>query len=475
MGRLPEGFLWGGATAANQCEGAYLEGGRGLANVDLIPAGTDRQKVMDGIKVMLECEPGYVYPSHEAIDFYHHYKEDIALFAEMGFKCYRFSIAWSRIYPNGFDEEPNEDGLQFYEAVIDECRKYGMEPLVTIVHFDVPQACIKRFGAWKSREMIDCYLKYCRTIFNRYKRKVRYWLTFNEINMILKHPFLAAGILFESGEDQEEIKYRASHYELVASALATKLAHEIDPENHVGCMLAAGQYYPYSCAPGDVLTAMKKDDENYFFIDVQARGAYPNYAMKMLERKGYNIGITEEDKKILAENTVDFISFSYYSSRVASAEPEKYSVTSGNAFESICNPWLETSEWGWQIDPVGLRITLNALYERYQKPLFIVENGLGAVDTPDDNGNVDDTYRISYLREHIKAMELAVNEDGVELWGYTTWGCIDLVSAGTGEMRKRYGFIYVDKTDDGSGTLKRSRKSSFNWYKQVIASNGEVL
>lgn len=225
----------------------------------------------------------------------------------------------------------------------------------------------------------------------------------------------------------------------------------------------------------DVLAAMKKDDENYFFIDVQARGAYPNYAVKMLERKGYNIGITEEDKKILAENTVDFISFSYYSSRVASAEPEKYSVTSGNAFESICNPWLETSEWGWQIDPVGLRITLNALYERYQKPLFIVENGLGAVDTPDDNGNVDDTYRISYLREHIKAMELAVNEDGVELWGYTMWGCIDLVSAGTGEMRKRYGFIYVDKTDDGSGTLKRSRKSSFNWYKQVIASNGEVL
>lgn len=475
MGRLPEGFLWGGATAANQCEGAYQEGGRGLANVDLIPAGEDRRPVMRGVRKMLECEDGYYYPGHVAIDMYHHFKEDIALFAEMGFKCYRLSIAWSRIYPNGFDEEPNEEGLLFYEELFDECLKYGIEPLVTIVHFDAPVACTKKFGSWKSREMIDCYVKYCRTLFTRYKGKVKYWLTFNEINMILHLPFMAAGILFEEGENEEESKYRAAHHELVASAMATKLAHEIDPENKIGCMLAAGQYYAYTCDPQDVFAAMQKDRESFFFIDVQSRGKYPEYAVKMFERKGYDIGITEEDKKVISENTVDFISFSYYSSRLTSATPEKYGSTSGNAFATLKNPYLQASEWGWQIDPMGLRITMNALYDRYQKPLFIVENGLGAVDTPNENGFVNDTYRIEYLREHIKAMEQAVNEDGVLLIGYTPWGCIDLVSASTGEMKKRYGFIYVDRDNEGNGTLKRSKKASFEWYKNVIASNGEIL
>ncbi len=475
MGRLPEGFLWGGATAANQCEGAYQEGGRGLANVDLIPAGPDRRPVMQGIRKMLECEEGYYYPGHIAIDMYHHFKEDIALFAEMGFKCYRLSIAWSRIYPNGFDEEPNEEGLRFYEELFDECLKYGIEPVVTIVHFDAPVACTKKFGSWKSREMIDCYVKYCNTLFTRYKGKVKYWLTFNEINMILHLPFMAAGILFEEGENKEESQYRAAHHELVASAMVTKMAHEIDPENKIGCMLAAGQYYAYTCDPRDVLAAMEKDRDNYFFIDVQSRGRYPEYALKMFERKGYNIGITEEDIRVLKENTVDFISFSYYSSRLTSAEPEKYGTTSGNAFASLKNPYLKASEWGWQIDPIGLRITMNSLYDRYQKPLFIVENGLGAVDTPDENGFVNDTYRIDYLREHIKAMEQAVNIDGVPLLGYTPWGCIDLISASTGEMKKRYGFIYVERDNDGNGSLKRSKKASFEWYKNVIASNGENL
>ena len=475
MGRLPEGFLWGGATAANQCEGAYQEGGRGLANVDLIPAGPDRRPVMQGIQKMLECEEGYYYPGHIAIDMYHHFKEDIALFAEMGFKCYRLSIAWSRIYPNGFDEEPNEEGLRFYEDLFDECLKYGIEPVVTIVHFDAPVACTKKFGSWKSREMIDCYVKYCNTLFTRYKGKVKYWLTFNEINMILHLPFMAAGILFEEGENKEESQYRAAHHELVASAMVTKMAHEIDPENKIGCMLAAGQYYAYTCDPRDVLAAMEKDRDNYFFIDVQSRGRYPEYALKMFERKGYNIGITEEDIQVLKENTVDFISFSYYSSRLTSAEPEKYGTTSGNAFASLKNPYLKASEWGWQIDPIGLRITMNSLYDRYQKPLFIVENGLGAVDTPDENGFVNDTYRIDYLREHIKAMEQAVNIDGVPLLGYTPWGCIDLISASTGEMKKRYGFIYVERDNDGNGSLKRSKKASFEWYKNVIASNGENL
>lgn len=475
MGRLPEGFLWGGATAANQCEGAYQEGKRGLANVDLIPAGADRRPVMKGIKQMLECEAGYSYPGHEAIDMYHHFKEDIALFAEMGFKCYRFSIAWSRIYPNGFDTEPNEEGLRFYEELIDECRKYDIEPLVTIVHFDAPVACTKKFGSWKSREMIDCYIKYCNTIFTRYKGKVKYWLTFNEINMILHLPFMAAGILFDPEENEEQSKYRAAHHELVASALATKLAHEIDPENQIGCMLAAGQYYPYSCDPQDVFEALKKNRDNFFFIDVQSRGSYPEYALKFFEREGYDIGITDEDRQVLAAHPVDFISFSYYSSRLTSAYPEKYGETSGNVFETLRNPHLKASEWGWQIDPMGLRITMNALYDRYQKPLFIVENGLGAMDQPDQDGFINDTYRIEYLREHIKAMEQAVNVDGVQLMGYTPWGCIDLVSASTGEMRKRYGFIYVDKDDEGKGTLKRSKKASFEWYKNVIASNGEQL
>lgn len=475
MGRFPEGFLWGGATAANQCEGAYDTDGRGLANVDLIPHGPERRAVMNGVRKMLECEEGYFYPGHEAIDFYHHYKEDIALFAEMGFKCFRLSIAWTRIYPNGFDEEPNEAGLKFYEDVFDECRRYGIEPLVTIVHFDAPVACTKKFGSWKSREMIDCYMKYCRTLFTRYKGKVKYWLTFNEINMILHMPFMAAGVLIEEGEDGELVKYQAAHHELVASAMATKLAHEIDPENKIGCMLAAGQYYPYSCNPDDVFEAMKKNRDNFFFIDVQSRGEYPEYAKKFFQWENYDIGITPEDEKVLKENTVDFISFSYYSSRVASAEPERYGETAGNIFASVKNPHLKASEWGWQIDPLGLRITMNALYDRYQKPLFIVENGLGAVDTPDENGYVDDQYRIEYLKAHISAMADAVDIDGVPLMGYTPWGCIDLVSASTGEMKKRYGFIYVDKDNEGKGTLKRSKKASFEWYRNVIASNGEQL
>ncbi len=472
---LPEGFLWGGATAANQCEGGYQEGGRGLANVDLIPAGPDRRAVMQGVRKMLECEDGYFYPGHEAIDMYSHFKEDIALLAEMGFKCYRLSIAWTRIYPNGFDEEPNEEGLKFYDEIFDECLKYGIEPLVTIVHFDAPVACTKKFGSWKSREMIDLYVKYCKTLFTRYKGKVHYWLTFNEINMILHLPFMAAGILFEEGENQEESKYRAAHHELVASAMATRIAHEIDPENQIGCMLAAGQYYAYTCDPEDQMAALRKNRDNFFFIDVQSRGEYPPYALKFFEREGYNIGITKEDEQVLAENPVDFVSFSYYSSRLTSADPSKYGETAGNAFATIKNPYLKASEWGWQIDPLGLRITLNELYDRYQKPLFIVENGLGAVDTPDENGTINDQYRIEYLKAHIQAMKDAVEIDGVDLMGYTPWGCIDLVSASTGEMKKRYGFIYVDKDNEGNGTLKRSRKASFDWYKQVIASNGEEL
>ena len=476
MGSFPKDFLWGGATAANQCEGAWQAGGKGLATVDVTPFGADRFPVALGRLEMLECDDRHYYPSHEAIDLYHHYKEDIALFAEMGFRCFRLSIAWTRILPNGDDAQPSEEGLAFYDAVFDECHKYGIEPLVTICHFDTPIALIKKYGGWKDRRMVDAYVHYCSILFDRYKGKVKYWLTFNEINMILHLPFMGAGLVFEEGEDKEAVEYLAAHNELVASAWATKIAHEIDPEVKIGCMLAAGSYYPYSCRPGDVRAAQLDNQDNYFFVDVQSRGYYPAYAVKKLERLGIDVGMTDEDREVLAANTVDFISFSYYSTRCsAGADNPDVEKTQGNAFAGAKNPYLQQSQWGWAIDPLGFRITLNDLYDRYQKPLFVVENGLGAKDVVEEDGSINDDYRIDYLRQHIAAMRDAVTEDGVDLLGYSTWGPIDLVSAGTGEMSKRYGFIYVDRDDAGNGTLKRSKKKSFDWYKKVIATNGEDL
>ena len=475
---FPSGFLWGGATAANQCEGAYLSDGRGLSSVDTVPAGSDRMKVARGERVMLSCEDGYSYPSHEAIDMYHHYKEDIALFAEMGFKCYRLSIAWTRILPNGDDDTPNEAGLAFYESLFNECRKYGIEPLVTIDHFDTPIALIKKYGGWRDRRMIDAYIKYCRIIFTRYKDLVKYWITFNEINMLLHMSFMGAGIAFSEGEDRERVKYLAAHHELLASAKAVKLAHELMPASKVGCMLAAGQFYPYSCNPEDILDAQEKDRDNYFFIDVQARGAYPVWALKRMERAGLRDIIRDGDAETLANGAVDYVAFSYYCSRCTTADPEIFAKHQrpGNAvFKAVENPYLKHTEWGWQIDPLGLRITANALYDRYQKPLFVVENGLGANDTLEADGTIHDPYRIEYLRAHLLALRDAITEDGLPVMGFTAWGCIDLVSASSGEMRKRYGMIYVDKDDNGNGTLKRYRKDSFYWYKGVIESSGASL
>ena len=473
--KFPENFLWGGALAANQCEGGYKDGGRGLTTVDLCPAGENRRKVMEGkIDILRPLENEY-YPSHEAIDFYHRYKEDIALFAEMGFKCLRISIAWSRIFPNGDEKTPNEEGLKFYDSIFDEMLKHGIEPVVTICHFDTPIGIIEKYGGWKNRKFIDFYLNYCEAIFNRYKDKVKYSMTFNEINMILHLPFMGAGVRFEEGDNELQVKYQSAHHELIASALATKMAHEIIPGSMVGCMLAAGEFYPYSCNPEDVLLAKEKDRENLFFIDVQSRGEYPGYAKRFLREKGIEIEFEENDEEILKNNTVDFIGFSYYSSRCASSDPEVLKgQTAGNVFKTVRNPNLKVSEWGWQIDPLGLRITCNSLYDRYQKPLFIVENGLGAVDKVEEDGSINDDYRIEYLKEHVKAMKEAI-KDGVDLIGYTPWGCIDIVSASTGEMKKRYGFIYVDKDNEGNGTLKRSKKKSFYWYKKVISSNGEEL
>lgn len=472
---FPKDFLWGGATAANQCEGGIFEGGRGLANVDVCPAGKDRSAVITGHMEMLQMDEKHTYPAAEAVDLYHHFKEDIRLFGEMGFKVYRMSIAWTRIFPRGDEEEPNEEGLQFYKEIFEECRTYGIEPLVTISHFDCPIYLIQQYGGWRNRKMIDFYLHLCEVLFTRYREYVKYWLTFNEINMILHAPFMGAGICFREGENEEQIKYQAAHHELIASALATRMAHEINPENQVGCMFAAGSAYPYSCKPEDVWEALVTDQENYFFADIQARGYYPGYAVKRLKNKGVFPKMQEGDEEILKMHTVDFISFSYYNSRCIAAPGSVQEEAEGNLFKSVKNPHLQFSEWGWPIDPLGLRITLNQVYDRYQKPMFIVENGLGAMDTLTEDKTVEDEYRIDYLREHIRAMKAAVEEDGVELLGYTSWAPIDLISASTGEMRKRYGFIYVDKQDDGSGTLERFRKKSFWWYQNVIATNGEQL
>ncbi len=475
--KMPDNFLWGGATAANQCEGAYREGGRGLSSVDVIPFGPDRMPVARGQMKMLACDSEHSYPAHEAIDMYHHFKEDIALFAQMGFKCYRLSVSWTRIFPNGDDETPNEEGIRFYNDLFDECLRNGIEPLVTICHFDTPVALIKKYGGWKDRRMVDAYLRYCEVLFRQYGKKVKYWITFNEINMLLHMPFMGAGIVFEEGENPEQVKYQAAHHELLASAKAVKLAHEIMPDAKVGCMLAAGQFYPYTCAPADVYKAMECDRDNYFFIDVQARGTYPVWAVKRMEKAGVRIQTEAGDEDILKAGVVDFVSLSYYCSRCISSDPEILKNKSrGNAvINAVINPYLKSSEWGWQIDPLGLRITLNTLYDRYGKPLFIVENGLGANDAVEEDGTIHDPYRIDYMREHIKAMMEAVNEDGIPLLGYTCWGCIDLVSASTGEMKKRYGMIYVDKQNDGSGDLKRLKKDSFYWYQKVIRTNGEDL
>ncbi len=468
---LKNDFLWGGAIAANQCEGAYEADGRGLANVDVLPYGEDRYAVASGKMEMLSPDEQHFYPTHQAIDFYHRYPEDIQLLSEMGLKCLRISIAWSRIFPTGEEDTPNEAGLRYYENVFLECKKYGMEPVVTINHFDCPIHLIRKYGGWRSRQMIPLFAKYAKCLFQRFHELVKYWLTFNEINMILHLPFLGAGLVFHEGDQRTQVKYQAAHHELVASALATKIAHEVDADMKIGCMLASGSVYPYSCRPEDVLCAQQKSQEAFFFTDVQARGYYPEYSIKRLDREGVKLQMAPEDIMILRENPVDFVSFSYYQSHCARADMPDMK-TLNNVGGDAQNPYLECSQWGWAIDPIGLRITLNELYDRYQKPLLIVENGFGAKDEVSPNGKIHDQYRIDYLKAHIKSALDAVELDGVNLFGYITWSPIDLVSATTGEMSKRYGYIYVDRDDSGRGTLRRMKKDSFYWYKEVIASNG---
>ena len=392
----------------------------------------------------------------------------------MGFKCYRFSIAWSRIFPNGDEETPNEEGLKFYDAVLDELEKYGIEPLVTINHYEMPLHLVKEYGAWRNPKLIDFFLRYCEVLFKHYKGRVKYWLTHNEINALMRsgRPWHQAGIIYQEGEDKDQVMLNASHYQLVASAKAVVLGHEIDPANQIGCMLLYPLVYAATCRPEDQIAAMKKNNMTYYYGDVHCRGYYTNVCTAIWQELGKKPDIQPGDEEILKAGTVDFISFSYYFSSIEGQDTEQMT---GNIVSGGKNPYLEATAWGWQIDPVGLRTSLNNLYDRYQKPLFIVENGMGAIDTVEEDGSINDDYRIDYLAKHIKAMMDAIEIDDVPVMGYTPWGCIDLVSAGTGEMRKRYGFIYVDKDDEGKGTLARSRKKSFFWYKNVIETNGQCL
>lgn len=476
MNQFPKGFLWGGATAANQLEGGYDQGGKGLNLADVLPGGKVRYSIISnpGFDFKMDKEQ-FHYPNHEAIDFYHRYKEDIALFAEMGFKAYRMSIAWSRIFPKGDEEAPNEEGLAFYDRVFDELHKHGIEPVVTISHYEIPLHLITEYGGWRNRKVVGFFDRYARTLFNRYKNKVKYWMTFNEINGAILHPILGLGFSPDSEETRLQESLQGLHHQFVASSMAVQAGHDIIPGSQIGCMLVYAPVYSIDCQPANVMHALQEEQMfNYLCGDVQVRGEYPAFTKRFFKENGIELDIQDGDLELLKQHTVDYIGFSYYMSRTEKKVKTDEEKASGNIFSGVKNPFLQASEWGWEIDPEGLRISLNQLYDRYRVPLFIVENGLGAIDTVEEDGSIKDDYRIDYLREHIQAMGEAI-EDGVDLIGYTSWGCIDLVSASTGELSKRYGFIYVDKHDDGSGTLERKKKESFYWYQNVIATNGKEL
>lgn len=479
--RFPQGFLWGGATAANQFEGAWNEDSKGESICDHLTMGgksTPR-------RFTHTIEPEYRYPSHTGADFYHRYREDIDLMAQAGFKAYRMSIAWSRIFPTGVEETPNQKGLDFYQKVFEELRSKEIEPIVTLSHYEMPYRLAEQ-GGWLDRTCIDHFLRYCETVFKEYKGLVRYWITFNEMNC-LQYPFgeyLSAGILPKNDgpldmtepdtPERLQKRYQSLHHQFLASAKAVALGHAIDAHNRIGCMLASGAIYPLSCRPDDILEAQSvMQMRNWFCGDVLARGKYAPFARRFFEQSGIELQTSSTDSKTLEDGTADFIGFSYYLSGCAAADPQASKAT-GNVFGAVSNPHLKESEWGWQIDPQGLRYYLNELYGRYRLPVMVVENGLGARDVPGDDGAFHDAYRIEYLRAHVEQMAEAI-EDGVDLLGYMPWGCIDLVSASTGEMSKRYGFIHVDADDQGHGSFRRQKKDSFHWYKKVIATNGAEL
>ena len=489
-----ESFLWGGATAANQYEGGFDEGGKGLNAIDVVTNGSATEprcvtwKKADGttgkspiswgggyLDFPADAEPalvdGFYYPSHTATDFYHHYEEDLKLMAEMGFKCFRLSLNWSRIFPNGDDPEPNQEGLAFYDKVFDLCHQYGMEPLVTLSHYETPLSLMIRFRGWHDRRMIDIFENYAKTVFKYYKGKVKYWLTFNEINAMEMCPYMGGGLL----DDNAQNRAQGAHNQFVASAKAVRAAHEIDPEMMVGQMLAYQPAYAYTCDPADQVLVLEHDQQMLCYTDVQSGGRYPDYQWKKYEREGIKLDDEPEDYELLKNYTVDFLSFSCYGSGVLTTHETEAKASGNLGMNGVKNPYLETNAWGWATDPQCLRLALNTLWDRYHKPLWIVENGIGWSDQIAEDGKIHDDYRIKYLQANIQSMDDAVNIDGVDLMGYTMWGCIDLVSNGTGEMKKRYGFVYVDRDDRGNGSLKRIPKDSFYWYKKVIENKGSDL
>ncbi len=460
--RFPDSFLWGGAVAANQVEGAHVSDGKGLSTSDVQPKGAFGEPVTR--------QPGDFNIKDIGIDFYHRYPQDIALFAEMGFTTLRLSIAWTRIFPNGNDAEPNEAGLAYYDKLLDELEKHNITPLLTLSHYEMPVHLANEYQGWASREVIPMFEKYARVVFERFGHRVKHWLTFNEINVTLHQPFTGAGL---PRDIDEQTRYQAIHHQLVASAKAVKACHELIPDAKIGNMILGAVLYPLTCHPNDMMKTLQQNREWLMFGDIQVRGYYPSYMTRKFKDMGIELTITEEDKQALKE-TVDFVSFSYYMSGCASADPEIADTADANMLQMIPNPHLKASEWGWQIDPVGLRYLLNFLYDRYQLPLFIVENGLGAKDMKNENGDIEDDYRIDFINDHLYQVGEAI-QDGVEVMGYTSWGPIDLISASTAQMSKRYGFIYVDRDDQGNGTLERTPKKSFAWYQSVIQSQGEAL
>ncbi|WP_125706574.1 6-phospho-beta-glucosidase [Lacticaseibacillus daqingensis] len=477
MAKLRKDFLWGGAVAAHQLEGGWQEGGKGVSVADVMTAGANGvdRRITDGVVA------GENYPNHEAIDFYHRYKEDVQLFKELGLKCFRTSIAWTRIFPNGDEDEPNEAGLQFYDDLFDELHRNGIEPVITLSHFEMPYHLVTEYGGWRDRRVIDFFVKFATTVFKRYKGKVHYWMTFNEINNQADASstfalFTNSGLLIKPGENAAAVMYQAAHYEVVASALAVQVGHQVDPANQIGAMIAMVPFYPASAKPEDVMKAERAMQSRYWFADVQCNGRYPAWLTNYQHAQGYDLDITLADLDVLQAGPVDYIGFSYYMSMAVQAqadEPASYAYRDAN--DIVANPHVARSDWGWQIDPVGLRYAMNWFTDRYRKPLFIVENGFGAIDQLTADHQVHDDYRVDYLRAHIEQFKLAVEVDGIDLIGYTPWGIIDLVSAGTGQMDKRYGVIYVDKNDAGTGTLARYKKDSYYWYQQVIATNGDDL
>ncbi|MBU7448341.1 MULTISPECIES: glycoside hydrolase family 1 protein [Lactiplantibacillus] len=480
---LRKDFLWGGAIAANQVEGAWNVDGKGLSVADVasykpnIDVKDYRKQVgvtQADINEAIESTDVEKYPKRRGIDFYHRYSEDLTLFHEMGFKTLRLSIAWTRIFPTGEEIEPNQAGLAYYKALFAKMHELNIEPIVTLSHYEMPLALATKYNGWADRRVIHLFERFCKACFNAFKTDVKYWLTFNEIDSVTRHPFTSAGIIPDQTENLLQTEYQAFHHQFVASALVTKACHEIIPGSQVGCMLTKLTDYPNSSDPRDVLASFNKNTMNYFPADVQVFGEYPPLVLKYFKEQHINIEMTPADLTILKENPVDFVTFSYYMSMVSSYDENNLTLTTGNTIVGGKNPHLPVTEWGWTVDPVGLRISLLQLYDRYRKPLMIVENGMGAKDVLTPEHQVHDDYRIKYFRAHFEEMIKAVDA-GVDLLGYTSWAPIDLVSASTSQMSKRYGFIYVDEDDLGHGTLNRYRKDSFKWYQKVIRTNGADL